>query len=299
MLKIFNDNCDYIKLESEYFADIIANPGDYQKVAISGSVNECDTSFSQDFEFENPDITGACDGVTSFTYDLKHILDNQLDLTEINVKSLVTGEIFNILSTDFTFDNSCYTGAGNVIDACPDVATLIALIDAWFTANMAYASIAVNVVDNVLYICNLPTNVIPTTITSSNGTIEETNEFQLFGNTYFFINDGFIYIKPAFFEYAEDKFTDGVYKIHIKIILDDGSYIEQETCAFIDCETKCLVAKKIEGLIENETVSNNIHIAYYGLINASNCGCNCSQLFELYKYISEQLETTDNECSTC
>lgn len=300
MLKIFKtDDCENIKLSSEYFQDVIANPSDYQKLVISGSINNCTTQYTQDFELENPVLVGACNGVLSWVFDLKYILDNQLALTELNVKSVYTGTTLNILSTPFTFDNTCYTGAGNVIDACPDVATLITLIDTWFTTTMAYASIAVNVVDNKLYICSLPANIIPTTIKYSNGTIEDTSEFKLFDNDYFFINDGYIYVKPTFFENTDTTLTDGVYKIKVKIILDDGSYIEQETCAFIDCATKCLVASKIEGLIENDTTSNNIHIAYYGLLNGSNCGCNCTELFELYKYISEQLDTVDNECTTC
>lgn len=117
----------------------------------------------------------------------------------------------------------------------------------------------------------------------------------------FYITNNVLYIKPALFGLS--SFTDGIYKMDIKFIKTNG-YTLAENCIFVDVTYKCKVAAYLQNLIEenasldkSEQIGNSIHLLHYGLINGSNCGCNCIDLCNLF-YILKDLLLTTNPINT-
>lgn len=81
-------------------------------------------------------------------------------------------------------------------------------------------------------------------------------------------------------------FFDGVYKVSIQYRDEEGSGLIEENCFFLDCETNCKVATKLEELINDDT---DIHLLHYGLVAAGNCGCNCEEMCELFRKLNALL----------
>lgn len=140
-------------------------------------------------------------------------------------------------------------------------------------------------------------NVTPTTISYN------TTEVLNVGNK-FFITDGIMYVRPTFF--GMSAYTDNVYKFSIKFTLTAGGYTVIENCAFIDITFKCKVAGYLENILkescdvtDTEKVGTIIHILHYSLINGSNCGCNCSELCQVFTELEKLLDTTNPENTDC
>lgn len=113
-------------------------------------------------------------------------------------------------------------------------------------------------------------------------------------------------ITPAL--YGLESFIDGIYKVKIRAVKTDNSWAEEENCFFLDCETKCKVATFVTAFLSHDVEEKEealyVTMIHYALINASNCGCNCAELCNLYFELSEILAsrtplTNQNICSTC
>lgn len=103
---------------------------------------------------------------------------------------------------------------------------------------------------------------------------------------------------PATGEFGTDTWGDGVYRIVITISDDDQGNIESEqNCFFVDCETSCKVAKHLKELIAKEE-DTEVHLLHFGLVNASNCNCNCEEMCYLYRKLFAILEK-GTECLCC
>jgi len=123
-------------------------------------------------------------------------------------------------------------------------------------------------------------------------------------NSKFFIVDEVLYVRPSFFSLS--VFTDSVYKFSIKFSLTDAGYTLIENCAFVDITFKCKVAAYLKDIIEenadlsdNEKVSTIIHLMHYSLVNGSNCGCNCSQMCEVFTELKKLLDNIQPENTNC
>lgn len=105
-------------------------------------------------------------------------------------------------------------------------------------------------------------------------------------------------IFPAFFGLTE--FMDGIYKFSVKTF-ESGKATLESNCLFVDITIKCKVAKLLNCILEEnktkapEKTGTIIHILHYGLVNGSNCGCNCAEMCEVYEYLVSFLDSIDPE----
>lgn len=123
-------------------------------------------------------------------------------------------------------------------------------------------------------------------------------------NSQVYIIGNILYIRPTFF--GSSVFVDNIYKFSIKFTLEGGGYTLIENCIFIDITYKCKVAAYLKNIIEenadvndNEKISTIIHLLHYSLVNGSNCGCNCSQLCEVFNELKLLLLNTKPENTNC
>lgn len=123
-------------------------------------------------------------------------------------------------------------------------------------------------------------------------------------NSKYFIVENILYVRPSFFNLA--IFVDDVYKLTLRFTLGTSGYTLIENCIFIDITYKCKVAAYLKNILEENTnladeekVSTIIHILHYSLINGSNCGCNCTQLCEVFTELKKLLDNTKPENINC
>lgn len=310
-MTIENQNCEYVKVSSSILEDIAANPSDYVKIEIESTINCCTELFTADLNFElyNDVTCTTCNNTYVWTFDLEDIANADQEIIGIYVKNLLTGDITNILSAPIDFaayltacpNNTC------AIDTVGSYATSFNnQVDTWFTNEVLWNNAKATVCGNVLQLCNLAPNYIPVYVEYTDGTITSTMPFSFFNEATSFLLSEQLYISPAF--YNIDTLIDGVYKVKIKATKENGTWVEEENCAFIDCETKCKVADFVTAFlslnVEDKDEALFVTMSHYALINGSNCGCNCKELCDLYFNLYEILSsrtpiTNQNVCSTC
>lgn len=111
-------------------------------------------------------------------------------------------------------------------------------------------------------------------------------------------------IYPLFFGLS--AFTDGVYNFSVKRFEDNAGTVLESNCLFVDITYKCKVATLLKCIIEEnkkkdtEKLSTTIHILHYALVNGSNCGCNCTEMCEVFRELTTLLANVDpqitNDC---
>ena len=134
----------------------------------------------------------------------------------------------------------------------------------------------------------------------NSGVINTTNIVDDTQSIYVSSVDSCLYIKPTFLGLSD--LVDAIYNLEIKLI-EDG-YTQISNCAFLDITYKCKVGGLLKWLIEEnddnstEKVSTIAHILHYSLFNVSNCGCNCGELCNIFKELTDILNITlqDNDC---
>lgn len=310
-MTIENQNCEYVKVSSTILEDIAANPSDYVKIEIESTINCCTELFTADLNFElyNDATCTTCNNTYVWTIDLQDIANADLDITGIYVKNLLTGEVTNILSAPIDFAaylTACPANSCTISTVGSYATTFNTEFDTWFTNNVAWTTAKATMCDNTLQVCDLAPNYIPLHVEYTDGTTVNTMSFSFFNDPSTFLLSEALYIAPSF--YGLDKLIDGVYKVKIRATKANGSWAEEENCAFIDCETKCKVADYIAAFlslnVEEKDEALYVTMAHYALVNASNCGCNCAELCNLYFQLYETLAsrtpiTNQNVCSTC
>jgi hypothetical protein len=299
MLKLDNIEKDYIKVTSNNLVNTILHPELYKSVTVEASMSCCsDTKYTKELPLAPIDTAcSACSEEYAFRLDLKAIAYSKHDISGIYVKNMVTGLEYNVLTTPINFDSFlevCGDGSCTLQSQATYVVAFREAISEWFEENVQWFNTTVSFCGDTLTVCDLPQNFILTRVEYSNQ-----NAYFSFNEEldHLILNEG-LYLTPFFFE--QEQFKDGIYQVKIKFVKLNGSWIEESNCFFLDVETKCKVSRFIEGLKEKEVVSTTIHIAHYALTNASNCGCNCTEMCELYRYLVKTLDnnvkTEDCEC---
>lgn len=141
---------------------------------------------------------------------------------------------------------------------------------------------------------------ITTSVNCSDTTIIQEYDTSDIYNTdnkfYVDIDSKILYLSVLMF--SPSMFTDGIYKVTIKFKKEAGGYIQVANCIFVDITFKCKVASLMDKIIsENKTSSEKTstiaHILHYALFNGSNCGCNCEDMCDIFKQLSDILDTLD------
>lgn len=302
MLILNNYKDSLIKLSSELLAKVFQNPNDYLSVEITGNITCCgEETYSRKIEF-NPvvieDCT-QCSGIFAWRLNLAEAANSNTPIKAINITNVVSGITYNILENpiNFTaFKDLCGNGSCTLEDMIQYQTLFSETFTDWFEYNVQWFNTKVGFCGNTLTVCSLPPNFIVSSVEYD--TDKPYKELFSFNETRteIILNQD-LYISPFLFELP--SFTDGVYKFKVRITKKDGSWTEETNCFFLDINTKCKVSRFIEGIIEKKEEANNIHLAHYALINASNCGCNCEELCELYKYLLKLLDNNTSNIKDC
>lgn len=305
MLTLTNINDNYIKVESEILTTVLENPEGYDSINVEVTKNCCTTEVYDEeidlLDSVSNDCTGNCDGQYAWKLDLTNIANQDKNITALYVKNVISGKVYEIMDgaiVDFgSYITSCPNGTCTIQSLNPEYEDIFKeIFDDWFIPNVQWEDISVGFCDNTLVICNLPENFVPLYIEYGTGPVKETAYFTFNTNQSLIILNEGLYIQPEFLE--QEVLEDGVYKVKIRIKRSNGSWIEEEGCSFIDIDTRCKVARFIEDILKKGEDATNVHIAHYGLVNGSNCGCNCKELCGLYKYLLSLIGEikTDKNC---
>lgn len=137
--------------------------------------------------------------------------------------------------------------------------------------------------------------------TDNDSTIDTSSIIDTTKNVY--IENNILYIKSQYFD-SQSAFMDGIYNISLKFNTTTG-YVKIHTCYFVDVTIKCKVGSLLQNIIkENESntepVSTIAHTLHYSLVNGSNCGCNCTEMCDVFNALLDLLENVDtklvNDC---
>lgn len=302
---ISNYNDQYIKITSDYLADFLANPGDYTSLDITANMNCCRNALGEIIETSSIPANN-----TAWYIDLDVAVQSDSLLQELNIQNLTTLGKNNVLTLPIDLgyvSATCVTGPCTLQTFNSHFAPLFkAAIDDWFDNVMALTSnVSVTFSGNTVIVDNMPANFIM--YNAGYGSASPyTFIFFNFGavNSNIFINADGIFLTPAFFGLT--SITDGIYKVTLKFVKDNGAYIAETNCAFIDVTIKCKVAALLQNILQeskingSEKVSTIAHILHYALFNGSNCGCNCAELCKVYAELVGLLENIDplitNDC---
>lgn len=262
------------------------NPSNYTKFVISSTVNCCTTSvYTQTIDETQ---IGTSEWSVQFPTDIT------ATLTGLWFENVYTNVSFNALSTAVpVIDYSCITG---------DITNLFTIIEDWFDVNLGVTITQSYTYDAVTGICTytisgLPNSIKPKYFEVLTSTITTYNYF-----TYLPISNGFfdsssLLLSPLFYGMG-NTFQDGVFTIELTYTTASGNIITEKNCFFLDCVTACTVSTKIKELEQasNEKNATNIFLLHYTLTEGSNCGCNCSELCEIFTKLCNNLNSSSCLC---
>jgi len=298
---------NYIKLTD--FADELED-FTIESFILTGNINCCKENCTDQVSTFSFDLTAEA----TWSADLSEAVNKQETLSEIGIQS-----IFSVNRQAIIVDvdlspvlGTCGTNNCTLESVGFDPSSMKTAIDQWFLTNL---SIVTDVIitftgGNIMNVEGIPDNYVITD--AMYGTVFPYTPIP-FGQTlpasniyYFNTEEEAIYVKPEFFNGATE-FVDGIYKFSIKWIKEGGEgYIYEENCAFIDMTTKCRVAGLLDSALKEtedvnlEKMGSTAIMLHYGLVNGSNCACNCDGLCEAFKGLINILDTADpnliNDC---
>lgn len=277
-----NQNCDFIKLDSPEIKNIIQHGG-YKNIAIELTKNCCSNQvYNTVINLSNPNNQQI-----KMFYPSDEDPDQNLVITGMWVKNIITGEEYNTINTPLAYsDYNCTNNFGSISPG-----SLYMQISAWFTGNLLTPpgqDITSSGTSCMVKYTYVPYPFIFTKMTYTKDDVEFTRLFQgEGGSTAAFIQGTSIYINPTIISDTTTKFGDGVYTVNITFTKNNNSTLTDSSCIFIDCETKCKVAEKVDTV----TTDTNLHLLYYALTSASNCGCQCDKMCKLYEELLLELGT--------
>tara|TARA_R110000787_G_scaffold285719_2_gene402127 strand:+ start:1374 stop:2810 length:1437 start_codon:yes stop_codon:yes gene_type:complete len=132
--------------------------------------------------------------------------------------------------------------------------------------------------------------VVSTTITSCSSSTSSTDSC---------IN--YFDITPTFFNASttSTKFADGIYTFDFIIEMYDGTCIYIRECVFVGCSINCTIIDQLAADIKNQEIIDLVGI-YNALLssNVSNCNLSCSELTDLFTYLTTELNGLTNGGTT-
>ena len=276
MLEISRIGCNTLSLKSQAITNLIAAPSDYYRVAINLYKNCCTTPTH--IESNTLSLTnGYYTLLPKVNLQVKGIVIRNvaigLDVSISMNVSITTSTDFDTVETAINNYLSS-SGIGGTIVITPSTqATTYSLEYAGLPVGWQFVSIEYNV-----------------------GLGSQYSYFQSYFATGVIITSDSILINSEVL--SVDNFEDAIYSVELIIIDGHRNTITEKNCYFFDCITKCQVASKLNEFITDTEETTTIHMLHYGLINGSNCGCECNELCNLFEYLQKLLgiNITTSDC---
>jgi hypothetical protein len=275
------ENCSYIEIKSETLSDFISNSNNYTNFVVSGTLNCCTS--------ETNTVTITEDDILNTEWKLQFPTDSSLVITGLYFQNIYTNQQWNIFSTQYDLvDYMCSTG---------DITDLFVIIQNWFTANLGVTITQSYTYDAGTNTCtyeisDLPDGIAPVYLSLENSiAIPSQVYFQYFPVNSLLFTGTSMLVSPSFFSLL--NYVDGVYSFTLTYTTESGDIITETNCFFLDCVTACNVSTKLQSLMTQDKTATNFFLLHYTLTEGSNCGCNCTELCEIFTKLCNELNSSD------
>ena len=295
----------YVVLTSELITHFAQNIGDYSKLKVSGKINcgACDNPEEAELEYPTAD---------RFIANLDVPVKLSETITKLILYNTSTGIYSNAIVTPINLSSivdNCNSNNCTLQTEAANFTSFKTQIDAWFLTQGITSNVSVSFEDNFIIVSGIPAPYIFTSIEYG---AEEISLPAFYGNednNVILVGDKILVAAPYF---GIEEYVDGIYTFSVRIEKDTPtlSWTIESNCFFFDVTFKCKVASTLNKLKEEladsntERVATTIHIMHYALVNGSNCGCNCSDLcnvfIELYALLTDTIgDNYNNQTSNC
>lgn len=271
---------------------------DLEKITITSKINCCSTEFTGELtQFSS----SSC--WYKQQYDLQTGGFNYNYITELTVS--LNGIPYNFVVSPTEYQ----VLSGGLLTAY--MTALELAVNVWLNNNNIDATFTITSTDGIatgslitLQFDGFVPGFVPQTVTFKNAGTDETQ--QSFGNCIDdstvtdsnLIQNGNICILPGFYGQG-DTLSDGIYGVVVRADYQDGSYIEERGCSFVDAVIRC----KIPGLIENGDY--DAPILFDAIHTANGCidvDCDCAMACSLFSQLIDKLNLkliTDGSITDC
>lgn len=291
-------NCKYLQINSSVYEELVL-AGKLASLKIKGKINQ-GTSFEETLEYPLFQQMWGVDGIP---------IGSDVSIVAYNVINIFTGQVINIMTAPYTVSTvNAVTGFKDII-----AARFLALFNKVITqqSQITYDIEAVPV--SFRYrIFSLPYYLKPYSIQSNHsgvvtevffisttsgvgvpeeppvdGVVNLPESISLDQNT--------IVLLPSFFDL--EAYSDSIVHLELTLTHEDGSFTTEEVCYFMDCTIKC----KLTSMHNFECLNQGMNLAmlHYSLTQASNCNCDCANMYEIFQYLDKQLTYITNNIEGC
>lgn len=267
MLSLTSLNCGYILASSPYLDDILSNPCDYDRIEITAKKNCCDTTVYT--EVITIPTTSGC--LIDDWIALLPVSDT-LKVHSIKFKNIITGTEFDIT-------------LGLDIDGTSDLQDVTTLIDTYFHDHFGSSTGAITSTQSVTSteytytLLGIPETFAPISFDYSIDNIHADLNFNYITSTKNTLyNASGIVFTPTLIN--NTTFLNGIYQFTITAFKLSGSRVSESNCIFLDCTLKCDLSDRLSALSSEDQIE--VLMLHHGLVQGSNCACDCNTLCTLY-----------------
>jgi hypothetical protein len=252
---------NYIFATSEAIDAVIANKAGFTKIEVTV-------------------VKNCCSATTVLTYNLATGNNNVFVATgaileSIRYKNLITGQSFDIPNAVTIANTSSFATVTNNINS---------YLSSHTTGYSNISGTATTTTGGYTYaIPNSVNEFVPVSVTYTLAGLPSTQNFNVTTGTLSLSNEG-LYIPVD---------GDGIYNLIITTYATDNSTVRETNCFFNDVTIKCQVSEKANSL-DTDVNKLELLMLHYTLTIGGNCGCNCTELCEIYSRLATQLGILDN-----
>lgn len=270
-------NCDFLKL-SPFSYENGYNTGTIKALQISAKAND-GILVTKSIDLTTPtnkwsvDFLGSAGMYIKQVY-VRNIFTNQLFpllpstpliLSRVNIEAVILPMVQSVIRLNF--NSPTVTALGS------------------FTGDMVNFTIS-----------NLPSNLVMDRVTLTLLGIDQDAYFSFLSNNDLIVSNNTVLLRPSFFNM--EKFIDGIYSVTSIVTTTSNMLIEETGCFFFDCE----MAGKLQAItdkVECDPHKMHLLLMHYTLTQASNNACSCDSMYDIFSYLSNNLNQVTNEDCGC
>ena len=203
---------------------------------------------------------------------------------QVYVRNIFTNQLFPLIANPVSYI------AGNYTALYDEIETTLRT-----TLNISNADVTGSA--GIITVAGLPYNIVMDSVVTTLLSVESSTPFGFTSNTDIVINNDSIYILPSFFDLT--SFVNGIYSITAILTTTANVLIEERACLFVDCTLGAALHKLVD---EDKCDTHSMHLLlmHYTLKEASNGNCNCSDMYSIFDYLSQNINQeiiTDCGCN--
>jgi len=270
-------NCDFLKV-SPFSYENGYNTGILKELQITGKVN------NGSLITKNIDLT-----VPKTTWSIDFLASANIYIKQIYVRNIFTNQLFPLIISEPIATTNIFV-QNTVV---PRIATVIHT-----TLNSPATTVTGIVHEDLgnITITNLSHNLIMDKVVFTLLGADQEQYFTYLLNPDMILSNDMILLKPSFF--GLDAFVDGIYNITSIVTTTDNILIEEHSCFFWDCEMAGKLQLYTDGT-ECDPHKMHLLLMHYTLTQSSNNACSCENMYDIFSYLADSLNSVTNEDCGC